>query len=161
MRVLQPGIAFDFETVRYIFIYFFILLNKHFGSITTRLGFDFHWKNPPAQFFYNRKDVCKSFWHLFLRNEIKVTHWAASKREQLTCSLSTPRVCVTGWLVPVRVLFVCVSQAFSSPFSFGEKTTATQGGKKILYSVHALYLYSFISSPTVRPTRSQKDSSSF
>ena len=40
--VLQPGIAFDFETVRYIFIYFFISLNKRFGSITTRVGFDFH-----------------------------------------------------------------------------------------------------------------------
>ena len=39
----QPGIAFDFKTVRYIFIYFFILLNNHFDSITTRLGFDFHW----------------------------------------------------------------------------------------------------------------------
>ena len=46
-----------FWNLRYIFIYFFILLNKHFGSITTRLGFDFHRKNPPAQFFYNRKDV--------------------------------------------------------------------------------------------------------
>ena len=39
----QPGIAFDFKTVRYIFIYFFILLNNHFDSITTRIGFDFHW----------------------------------------------------------------------------------------------------------------------
>ena len=47
MRVLQPGRAFDFET----FVTYLILLNKHFGSITTRLGFDFHWKNLPAQFF--------------------------------------------------------------------------------------------------------------
>ena len=49
--MLQPGMAFDFESVGYILIYFFILLNKRFGLITTRLGFDFHWKNPPAQFF--------------------------------------------------------------------------------------------------------------
>ena len=59
----QPGIALDFKTVRYMFTYFFILLNKHFDSITTRLAFDFHWKNPPAQFFYNRKDVFRSVSH--------------------------------------------------------------------------------------------------
>ena len=31
-----------FETVCYIFISFDFLLNKHFGSIITRLGFDFY-----------------------------------------------------------------------------------------------------------------------
>ena len=60
VRVLQPGITHDFETVRYIFISFFILLNKHFSSVITRLRFDLQWKNQPAQFFYNRKDVKKS-----------------------------------------------------------------------------------------------------
>ena len=59
MGVLQPGVALDFETVRYIFISFFVLVNKHFGSIITCLGFDFHWKNLPAQFFYNRKNVMR------------------------------------------------------------------------------------------------------
>ena len=59
----QALIAFEFETVCYISIYFFILLNKPFGSITTHLGFDFHWKNPPAQFFYNTKDIMRSVSH--------------------------------------------------------------------------------------------------
>ena len=63
VRVLQPGITHDFETVRYIFISFFILLNKHVGSVITRLRFDLQWKNQPAQFFYNRKDVMKSVSH--------------------------------------------------------------------------------------------------
>ena len=50
----------DHYIFRYIFISFFILLNKHVSSVITRLGFDLHWKNQPAQFFYNRKDVKKS-----------------------------------------------------------------------------------------------------
>ena len=46
------------------------------------------------------------------------------------------------WLVPVWVLFVCIAQAFSSPFSFEEKTTATQGSKKILSSTRHYLLLS-------------------
>ena len=35
-RVLQAGWAFDFETILYIFISLYFLLNKHFISILTR-----------------------------------------------------------------------------------------------------------------------------
>lgn len=69
MGVLQPGVALDFETVRYIFISFFVLLNKHFGSIITCLGFDFHWKKSTCTIFLQQKEryeVCKSLWLLFL-----------------------------------------------------------------------------------------------
>ena len=59
----QALIAFEFETVCYISIYFFILLNKPFGSITTHLGFDFHWKKSTCTVFLQYKghhEVCKS-----------------------------------------------------------------------------------------------------
>ena len=52
--ILKP---FDLETIR--FISFYVVLNKHFGSVITRLGFDSHCKNPPAQFFFDSKDVMK------------------------------------------------------------------------------------------------------
>ena len=58
--VLQAGWEFDFDTDGYIFISFYILLNKHFGSIITRIRFDFHRKNQPARFFYNSIDEMKS-----------------------------------------------------------------------------------------------------
>ena len=61
--VLHPGVALDFETVRYIFISFFVLLDKHFGSIITCLGFDFHWKKSTCTIFLQQKEryeVCKS-----------------------------------------------------------------------------------------------------
>lgn len=56
MGVLQPGVALDFETVRYIFISFFVLVNKHFGSIITCLGFDFHWKKSTCTIFLQQKE---------------------------------------------------------------------------------------------------------
>ena len=66
---------FDFETIR--FISFFVVLNKHFGSVITRLGFDSHCKNPTAQFFFDSKDVMKYKSHFdtcFFEMRKKVTH---------------------------------------------------------------------------------------
>ena len=142
-----------FWNLRYIFIYFFILFNKHFGSITTRVGFDFHWKNPPAQSFYNRSVMRSvSHWRLFLRNRIKVTHEAASKREQLACPQSTRRV----WAKQLRAgWFPC---GFSLPashkllvrlFPLGTKRLLHRVAKKYCFTLDFIYfcsraLYAFV-----------------
>lgn len=42
LRVFQAGIAIEIKTVRYILISFYVSLNKHLGSMITRLAFDFH-----------------------------------------------------------------------------------------------------------------------
>ena len=64
MLVLHTGRVFNFETFCYIFIPFYTLLNKHLGSIIITtifyIGFYLLWKNPPAQFFYDSKDIIKS-----------------------------------------------------------------------------------------------------
>ena len=63
MRVLQPGIALDFETV--------VIYSSRSSSYSTNAfilslsikDLIFIRKNPPAQFFHYRKDVLRSVSH--------------------------------------------------------------------------------------------------